>query len=365
MSMRILYDHQAFTMQNYGGISRYFFELTRQFQENPQLNLSGSLIFSNNEFIKKNKIFRSISFLKSVSDFQKKIEVMNLLNEMNSWATFKRNNFDLFHPTYYDPYYLRIKSNKPVIITFHDLIHEKFIQSDSRTLANKKTVLNRADKIIAVSQNSKNDLMEYYNIPERRITVVHLASSIAIQNGQVNEIPKKNYLLYVGNRNHYKNFIFFVKAIAPLLVKEPALSLYCAGGGKFTRDEIKAFYQLKIENKIVSHSGSDENLAKMYSNAIAFLFPSLYEGFGLPLVEAMSCGCPIGASQTSSLPEVAKDAALYFNPSDKDSILSVAESLVYKADVRSALKEKGLSRVQDFSWQKTAAHTQDVYSSVL
>jgi glycosyltransferase involved in cell wall biosynthesis len=103
----------------------------------------------------------------------------------------------------------------------------------------------------------------------------------------------------------------------------------------------------------------------MYSNAIAFLFPSLYEGFGLPLVEAMNCGCPIGASQTSSLPEVAKDAALYFNPSDKDSILSVAETLVYNADIRSALKERGHARIQDFSWQRTAARTHDVYRSVL
>lgn len=365
MNMRILYDHQAFTIQSYGGISRYFFELTRQFQANPELTLYGSLILSNNEFIRDNKIFRSVTFLKGILDFQKKIEAMNLLNELNSWAALKRNNFDLFHPTYYDPYYLKLKTKKPIIITFHDLIHEKFMPSNRQMLANKKSVLNRADKIIAVSKSSKNDLIEYYGIREERITIVHLASSISIQNGQSKEAPKDDYLLYVGNRNHYKNFIFFVKAIAPLLIKEPTLFLYCAGGGKFTREEINVFHQLKIEGKIKSHAGSDESLAKLYSNAIAFLFPSLYEGFGLPLVEAMSCKCPIGASQSSSLPEVAQNAALYFNPSDKDSILSVAETLVYKADVRSALKAQGLLRVQDFSWQKTATGTHDVYSSVL
>src|SRR5688572_1737196 len=102
--MRVLYDHQAFTIQSYGGISRYFFELTRQFQSNPELTLYGSLILSNNEFIKDNKIFRSIAFLKGISDFQKKTEAMNLLNELNSRATLARNNFDIFHPTYYDPY---------------------------------------------------------------------------------------------------------------------------------------------------------------------------------------------------------------------------------------------------------------------
>lgn len=365
MSMKILYDHQAFTMQNYGGISRYFFELTKQFQSNPALTLYSSLLFSNNEFIKGNKVFPSISFFNYINNFQKKIEAMNLLNEVKSRVVFKRNNFDLFHPTYYDTYYLSSKTKKPIVITFHDLIHEKFMQSNRQMLSNKKRVLNRADKIIAVSQNSKNDLMEYYKIPEERIVVVHLASSISAQNSQLQDTPKDDYFLYVGNRNHYKNFIFFAKALAPLLVREPSLFLYCAGGGQFTREEMNVFNQLKIGSKIVSHSGNDENLAKMYSNAIALLFPSLYEGFGLPLVEAMNCGCPIGASQTSSLPEVAKDAALYFNPSDKDSILSVAETLLYKADVRSALKEKGHSRIQDFSWKKTASQTHDVYSSVL
>ena len=124
--------------------------------------------------------------------------------------------------------------------------------------------------------------------------------------------------------------------------------------------------EIKDSERIVILGFVDtEDLPALYTGASCFVYPSLYEGFGLPLVEAMSCGCPIGASKTSSLPKIAQDAALYFNPYDKDSILSVAETLVYKADIRAALKEKGLSRVQEFSWQKTAAGTHDVYRSVL
>jgi len=365
--MRILYDHQAFTIQDYGGISRYFFELTRQFNANPELTVIGSLLFSNNEFVKDNSIFQSISFFKSIRRFQKKVEFMNKLNELKSLSMFESKLFDVFHPTYYDPYYLNSKRKKPIVITFYDLIHEKFMKSNTQLLKNKKRVLTNADGIISVSESAKNDLMEYYNIPENKITVVHLASSISFSMpiSQKEDTTDENYLLYIGNRDNYKNFTFFVNAISPLLIKEPDLFLYCAGGGKFTRAETEQFHKLKISRQIKWYSGCDESLTKMYSKALAFIFPSLYEGFGLPMVEAMSCGCPIGASQTSSLPEVSQDAALYFNPYDKDSILSVAETLVYKSDIRSRLKKKGLSRVQEFSWKKTASLTQAVYSSLV
>ena len=363
--MRVLYDHQAFTIQDYGGISRYFFELVRQFQINSELTVRGSLLFSNNELIQGNEVFSSTSFFKSFGSFQKKTELMNLLNELKSKALLRRDDFDVFHPTYYDPYHLKSKSKKPIVITFHDLIHEKFKRSDHRTLAHKKRVLSLADRIIAVSQSSKNDLMEYYGIEEERITVVHLASSITRPEDMISEESKNDYLLYVGNRGHYKNFLFFVRAIAPLLIKDRNLFLYCAGGGCFTKEESMLFHELHIENKITLHAGNDTSLTKMYSNAIALFFPSLYEGFGLPLLEAMSCGCPIGASQTSSLPEVANDAALYFDPYDKDSILSVAETLIAKPDIRLTLKQKGFLRAQKFTWTKTAALTHQVYTSVV
>ena len=364
MKMKILYDHQAFTIQEYGGISRYFYELSRQFEATSELSVSSSLLFSNNEYIKKDKTIRSTPFFKSIK-LQRKIETMNLINEVKSKVFYKRNNFDLFHPTYYDPYYLGITSKKPIVITFHDLIHEKFKQYDNRTLANKKKVLSRADKIIAVSQCSKNDLVEYYDIPQDRVTVIHLASSINVSTTTPTPPSDKDYLLYVGSRNHYKNFMFFVSAIAPLLLKQCNLRLYCIGGGKFSKVERALFHELGIEQKVIFQEGTDENLKKYYANAIAFFFPSIYEGFGIPLLEAMNCGCPIGASLTSSLPEVAGNAALYFDPLDKDSILSVAETLVSNQTIRASLIQKGFLRAREFSWQKTARLTHDVYSKLM
>lgn len=359
--MRIHYDHQAFTIQEYGGISRYFYELANQFHCNPHVQVSNSLLFSNNEYIKQNKIVRSLPFFKCIN-LQKKIETMIMLNEFKSILAYKHGEFDVFHPTYYHPYYLKIKSKKPIIITFHDLIHEKFKQYDLITLSNKRKVLNRADQIIAVSQSSKNDLVEHFNIPPERIKVIYLASSLArIESSE----PRENYLLFVGGRNDYKNFTFFVEAIAPLLLKHSDLFLYCSGGGKFTKEEQAILRELKVEYKVKFYPGSDDSLKKLYSNALAFFFPSVYEGFGIPLLEAMNCGCPIGASQTSSLPEVSGDAALYFDPYCKESILTVAEKLVDSQHLRDTLRKKGFERAKEFSWQKTATMTYDLYKTLM
>ncbi len=362
--MKILFDHQAFTIQEYGGISRYFYELTTQFQKVPEMAVYNSLLFSNNEYIRESKIIKSTPFFKIIK-LQRKIETMNLLNEVRSKTIYRQDNFDVFHPTYYDPYYLNIKSKKPIVITFHDIIHEKYKTDDRRTLTHKRQTLNRADSIIAVSSSSKNDLVEYYGIPPEKVSVIHLASSITSSSKVIGEMKDEDYLLFVGGRNDYKNFIYFVTSVAPLLLKKSNLYLYCVGGGKFTREEHSLFKELKIQNRIKYFGGTDDNLRKYYSNALAFFFPSVYEGFGIPLLEAMNCGCPIGASETSSLPEVAGNAALYFNPTNKDSILSVAETLVSQQPIRTNLIQNGFDRAKEFSWQQTARLTQDVYTKLM
>jgi glycosyltransferase involved in cell wall biosynthesis len=235
------------------------------------------------------------------------------------------------------------------------------------TIKNKKQVLSRADKILAVSHNTKADLVDHYNIPEERITVTYLASSLKSTNINPNNQSQQGarFFLYVGARNLYKNFPDFVKALAPLIKTRADLYLYCAGGGRFNRDELSLFAELKITNKVKIHSGSDEILKELYSSAVALFYPSLYEGFGIPLLEAMNCGCPIATSNISSLPEVGGNAALYFDPLNKEEMLGVAERLVNDNEMRLSLIQKGYERAKEFSWEKTARETYLVYKAMI
>jgi glycosyltransferase involved in cell wall biosynthesis len=288
---------------------------------------------------------------------------LSYLNEQQSKAAIKREGFDIFHPTYYNAYYGPLNIKKPIVLTCYDLIHEKYVQSDTKLLSIKKKSIDLASKIIAISQHTKNDLIEYYKIPESKVEVIYLASSLQSEKPKTHSALNANYFLFVGNRNRYKNFTLLVEAIASLLLSEK-LNLFCAGGGQFSKEEHSLFNKLKIADRIHIHSASDQSLINLYSNAIAFIYPSLYEGFGIPLLEAMGCGCPVMASDKSSLPEIAADAALYFDPLDKDSILYCAEKLFNDLSLRASLVKKGYERQKMFSWESTAIKTQNLYHSL-
>ncbi len=363
--MKILFDHQIFAFQNYGGISRYFAEIINLLNDYQDVSLSCPVLFSNNEYIKSNGAIRAHSFFKN-SDFKGKGTLIQNIDAAFTSLSILKNDHDIFHPTYYHPYHVRI-NKKPMVLTCLDLIHEIYIQNDINALKMKRKVLERATKIIAISKHTKNDLMKFYNIPDWKIEVIYLASSFQVMN-KLNETSRnesQNYFLYVGKRNLYKNFIPFTEAITQLLHKHRDLFLFCAGGGKFDNEELELFKSLKIENQVRYYPGTDESLHNLYSNAIAFVYPSLYEGFGIPLLEAMSCGCPVLASNTSSLPEVGGDAVLYFDPLKKDSIYYAAELILNDSYLRNDLKSKGFERVREFTWEKTALETHALYKNIL
>jgi glycosyltransferase involved in cell wall biosynthesis len=172
-------------------------------------------------------------------------------------------------------------------------------------------------------------------------------------------------LLYVGTRSGYKNFRAFVGAIAPLLKADADLVVLCVGGGAFNTSERKFFSELRIFDRLTQVEASDPELASLYHSARAFVFPSLYEGFGIPILEAFSCGCPCVLSRASCFPEIAGDAALYFDVDDEDSMTELIRKALYDESVRNELVTRGLQRHKMFSWQKTAKETLDVYRSAV
>lgn len=366
--MKILYDHQIFTAQKYGGISRYFYELVHEFDNTQEVQCEIPLLVSNNHYISDKKFVNSMDLLPN-KQFRGKIRIFNYLNKPNTILKLKQQNFDIFHPTYYDPYFLKYLGNKPFVLTVYDMIHEKFSDMFSpadKTTEQKRLLVEKATKIIAISQSTKKDLIEFFGTDESKIEVVYLGNSMFPKpNSNIGfEIPKK-YLLFVGSRGGYKNFERFIKSVANLLEQDKELFVVCAGGGKFGSSEMQLFSDLGIAGQVLQYSLDDESLAYFYKNALAFIFPSLYEGFGIPVLESFACGCPLICSNTSSLPEIAGDGAFYFDPYSEESIKNAVLKVLEDVALREDLITKGQERLKQFSWKQTAEQTKKIYESVL
>lgn len=360
--LKIFIDHQIFTMQNYGGISRVFTELYKEFEKRDDVELIFPILLSDNEYISEIKKVWSI-FPKNKSFFKKSIYY--IINRIYSTVILIKGGFDIFQPTYYDPYFLPFLKNKPFVLLLHDMTHEVFPETGSKkdkTIEWKKKLVSRADKIIAISENTKRDIIKFYGIEEEKIKIVNWSTSIKLPQKELNiELPNK-YILFVGNRDTYKNFELFAKAISPLLNKKKELHLVCAGSKAFSEKETKLFEQFGIGGKVRHiRFNNDEELAQIYNKAICFVFPSLYEGFGLPVLEAFACECPAVISKSSSLPEVGGDAAEYFNPESLESIEKAIDKVLESEELRTQLIRKGKDRLKIFNWKYAAKTFLDTY----
>lgn len=366
--MKILYDHQAFTGAAYGGVARYFYELMRQFSHRTDIMFDLSLLLSNNEYLVGKQFSKHLTFGPLAGHYNVN-RVASALNRIGSISRVQAGRFDVFHPTYYHPYFLKPVGTKPVVVTFHDATSERFgkvyPEVGEHLTDIKRPLLHRADRIISVSEFSKQELIQFFpEVDPGKIQVIPLGSSFSEQ--QYGPLPAPvafPYILYVGKRPLYKNFPAFFRAIQPILHRH-ALHLVCAGGGVFSYDEKTLIQGSGVAGQVHHHAITDATLPAFYQNARAFVFPSLNEGFGLPVLEAFSCGCPAVLSNRSSLPEVAADAALYFDPDNADAMADAVERVATDDSLRADLVERGKRRLQHFSCKKMADQTFDVYQKL-
>jgi len=369
--LKVLYDHQIFSLQKYGGISRYFAELMVQYRSEKDIDFELACKYSDNQYLRD---MLKLGLIKKSSDAKSKTRkyLYYALNRLNSMSIIKQGDYDVLHPTYYDPYFLKNLDGKPFVITVHDLTQDLFPQyfkKPGRNTRMKRSVLEKAEKVIAISNHTKRDIINYFNVPEEKITVIYHGNSLksgkTISGDLGIGLSEKRYVLFVGLRGGYKNFHTFVPAVSKVLKQDETLEVICVGAGPFLKEEVDLMKAHGTENRFSQVSVNDEELIELYSNALALVFPSLYEGFGMPILEAMDCGCPAILSNTSSMPEVGGNAAYYFDPEDVESIRASIEKVIYDGELRKKMILDGRNQAEKFSWEKTAKETLKIYQSLL
>jgi len=368
--MKILTDPQIYNSQVYGGISRYYTEVLSELNKKQGVEIEVPVLFTKNEYLKTSSLYKNKHSLKTV--------ILNVLTKLSistrklvkKWnlqeikKALNEQNFDVFVCTYFDPYFLEYIKGKPYVLTVYDMIHElspQYFTDGEEIAANKLLLIKHADKIIAVSHNTKKDILKIYpEIEASKIEVVYHGSSIKVNNNKIVDLPN-NYILYVGVRNNYKNFKFLVESITGLFAADDTLHLVCAGGGKFTKSEAEFLSINKLTNRVIQKSFDEEELGQFYKNAKCFVFPSAYEGFGIPVLEAMACGCPIVLTNASSFPEVAGNAGIFYEPGNRTDLKDKIEWVIYNENVRAEYRAKGLIQVQKFTWKHAAEQCYAIY----
>jgi glycosyltransferase involved in cell wall biosynthesis len=365
--MKIAFDHQTFTMQSYGGISRYYTILADELLKRGQ----DSKVFAG--FHRNNYVSDLpdgvVKGIKLINYPPKSHRLFKLLSHGVSQFQIKSWQPDIVHETYYSAL-PTLKANTLRVTTVYDMIHELFngqFPSQDKTTQWKKKTFDRVDHIISISHSTKKDLIELFGIDETKISVVHLGVDLnAFQQPKIeNHFKDQSFILYVGSRGGYKNFDGFLKACARSNVIKNKIKIVAFGGGLFSSEEISRINALGFQHGFVQHvGGSDELLASLYASALCFVYPSLYEGFGLPPLEAMAAKCPVLSSNTSSMPEVINQAGVYFDPYNIDEMCSIIETVVLDENLRYELVQLGLKNIKLFSWHKCANETLEIYKKL-
>ncbi len=296
------------------------------------------------------------------------------LNYLFSKPSIRKWQPHVMHETYYSSLRSAPRSC-PIVVTVLDMIHELFgehFPARDKTAKLKRIAIERADRVICISENTRRDLLDLFGTPEEKIAVVHLGfdhfdSGVPLKTTKPTAaVSTKPYLLFVGSRARYKNFAGFLRAVASSKALKKDFDLLAFGGGKFTIAEMWLISRLGfLPNQVRQHGGDDAVLGHLYDHAAAFVYPTLYEGFGLPPLEAMAHHCAVVSSNTSSMPEIIGDAGELFDPHSIEDMAAAIERVVYSPARTEALIDLGKRRLHAFSWERCADRTLDIYRSLI
>ena len=357
------FDEQIFAIQAYGGISRMFAELATAFIDNPALDvellpLSAPII---NRYVLDSDRVRT------------RLAVRDARHEYRALGRYfmrvqPRRNLDIVHNTFYLPHGLAGYPGARRIVTIHDMIPELVPRTRRRLdfLTLKKHYVARADHVICVSEATRRDLIRVFPEISAPISVIHHGVDERFRPGvhRTHTLPER-YVLFVGNRGQYKDADVLFRAFAELPAIHGDVRLMCVGGGPFTFAETATLNSLGITGRTMQADLNDADMVSAYNHAEVFVFPSRFEGFGMPALEAMACGTATVLTDATSLPEVGGDAAEYFPTGDHVGLSSILDDLLRDESHRADLEQRGLARARGFTWQKAAEQHADAYRAAL
>ena len=369
MKNKVLLDNVIFDLQKIGGISNYWYNLLRKSLGN------SNIFYFENKYLNKN-YYRSLielpdeSIIKDRSNIPLKIKRYLSIRNINK-------SYNVFHSSYYR----YAKGDIKNVITVYDFMYEKYLNKYNfrRTVHSlqKYLAIKYANYIIGISKNTLDDMLKYFpEFKNKKKQVIYLGINddfypiksknklIKIQNYK---LYYNSYFLYFGNRKSYKNFKLLVNAYSALLKNNKNKNIPClvvAGGGEFSKNEKILLRENEILSSIIKLGRiTNRELNLLYNYCTGFIYPSLYEGFGLPVTEAMRSGAPVICSNSSSIPEVAGEATILIDPND---VFGLEKSLLELLDnnKRKDLKCLGYKQSVKFSWDKIYSETLEIYNSL-
>jgi glycosyltransferase involved in cell wall biosynthesis len=370
--MKLTIDGYLYQWQRRGGVSRIFSEiLPRMCEADPSLLVrllteAGPLAQTPpvHERILHRRIPRVEDYLRPRRVWR---AIVPRMQQSLRKAYIGNGQAAIWHSTYFtEPQAWQGKQ----VVTVYDLAHQRFPElfngvDDEKQRQRMMSCIRKADRIIAISHATSCDVQEYFALNDpSKVRVVHLACGDIFRPLDREEERKtkaeKPFLLYVGDRNHYKNFQFLLRAFAKWPGRD-GVELVVVGGRDWSTEETAIIRDLHLSECVrLIEAVDDQDLVRLYHEALAFVYPSLYEGFGIPLLEALSCGCVVVASRIPSTIEVAADCPIYFEPGQPDSLIAALDTALADSN-NSGRRAKGLQQAAKFSWDKTAQETLAIY----
>ena len=360
--MRVGFDEQIVVRQRIGGVSRYVVELIKALDADPDLGIVPvpGWTFAVSEHAVLERQGRSLPRIPTRGGTNMAHYVLNTGARRRAFAA------DVMHHTYYLPRYLSHGSGRPRVTTVYDMIPELFPELFPRgnPHGSKREYVFNSDVVLCISESTKADLLEVYGDPGVPLLVTPLGVGDEwFASGPTSRPAEpEGQLLFVGSRNGYKDFGVLLRALA---VIDSRWSLKVVGGGEFTESEAALISALGLNGRVTHASATDQEMPAAYAAASVFVFPSRYEGFGLPTVEAMASGCPVVLARSSSHPEVGGECAEYFTPEDDADLARVLERLVNDPVRREQMSVSGRERARQYSWGMTARLTSEAYRLAL